>query len=283
MVTTTTDPPTVESGRVPWLLQRLDRIFPANPQAFMTGDQQTVHEIAKASDSMGGYLRELGDERMPSLDVLDFGCGWGGETLWLASRVRSVCGVDVDRKAVDQANAAVRAANAVNCRCEWSADGRLPFADGSFDAVLSTNVFEHVMDLDLAFHEIERVLKPGGSLLTRFGPLFYSPHGYHLYWACQVPYAHLLFGLDAIGTIRAVRGGSRVRPKSWRDLGLNGKRFDDYRRSVDAAGLEVVRFRPLAVKGLNTAASLPLVKDWFIFGIDCHVRRRIGNGARGQA
>jgi SAM-dependent methyltransferase len=273
MVTTTTEPSVEAPGHLPWLLQQLDRLFPANPQAFMTGDQQTVHEIAKASASMGGYLAELGQERMPSLEILDFGCGWGGETLWLASRVRSVCGVDVDRKAIEQAKAAVRASNAANCRCEWSADGRLPFADGSFDAVLSTNVFEHVMDLDLAFREITRVLKPGGSLLTRFGPLFYSPHGYHLYWACQVPYAHLLFGLDAIGTIRAARGGSRVRPRSWQDLGLNGKRFDDYRASVEAAGLEVVRFQPLAVKGLTTAASLPFVKDWFIFGIDCHVRR----------
>ena len=275
MVTFTTEPAAVESPRLPWLLLQLDRIFPANPQAFMTGNQQTVHEIAKASTSMGAYLAELGDQRIGSLDVLDFGCGWGGETLWLASRVRSVCGVDVDRRAIEQAKATVRASNAGNCRCEWSADGRLPFADASFDAVLSTNVFEHVMDLDLAFREIRRVLRPGGSLLTRFGPLFYSPHGYHLYWACQVPYAHLLFGLDAIGAIRAARGGSRVRPRSWQDLGLNAKRFDDYRASVDGAGLEIIRFQPLAVKGLTTAASLPFVKDWFIFGIDCHVRRPV--------
>ena len=265
--------PAIDSRRLPWLLQRLDRVFPPNPQAFMSSDQQTRHEVAKASASMGTYLAELGQSRMASLDILDFGCGWGGETLWLAGRVRSVCGVDVDRNAVSQAAAAVRASNSENCRFEWSEDGHLPFTDCSFDAVLSTDTFEHVMDLDLAFQEIARVLRPGGSLLTRFGPLFYSPHGYHLYWACQVPYAHLLFGLDAIGTIRAARGGSRVRPASWQDLGLNGKRFEDYRRSVDTAGLDVVRFNPIAVKDLTIAAGLPFVKDWFIFGVDCHVRR----------
>jgi SAM-dependent methyltransferase len=272
-MTTPAPSPAIDSLGLPWLLQRLDRLFPPNPRAFMSGDEQTRHEVAKASASMGSCLAELGESRLASLDVLDFGCGWGGETLWLAERVRTVCGVDVDRHAISQAAAAVRDSNSRNCRVEWSADGRLPFADGSFDAVLSTDTFEHVMDLDLAFQEIARVLKPGGHLLTRFGPLFYSPHGYHLYWACQVPYAHLLFGLDAIGTLRAVRGGSRVRPESWQDLGLSGNRFDDYRRSVVAAGLDIVRFEPIAVKGLTALAALPVVKDWFIFGIDCHVRR----------
>ena len=154
-----------------------------------------------------------------------------------------------------------------------SKDGRLPFGDRSFDAVLSTDTFEHVMDLDLAFSEIARVLRPGGSLLTRFGPLFNSPHGYHLYWACQVPYAHLLFGLRSIAAMRAGRGGSRERPSSWQDLGLNGKRFRDYAASVERAGLEIVRFRPVPVKGLKALASLPFVGDLLIFGIDCHVRR----------
>jgi len=185
-----------------------------------------------------------------------------------------VSGVDVDEKAIAYAREALAASALRNCRFEWSADGRLPFAEASFDAVLSTDTFEHVMDLDVAFSEIARVLKPGGSLLTRFGPLFNSPHGYHLYWACQVPYAHLLFGLDAIAAMRAARGGSSRRPASWQELGLNGLRFREYLASVERAGFEVVRFRPIPVKGLTRLAAAPVVGDLFIFGIDCHIRRR---------
>lgn len=260
--------------RIPLLLAVLDRLFPPNAGAFMSGDEQTQHEIVKADATMGSYLAELGAERVGSLDILDFGCGWGGETLWLAGRARSVCGVDVDEKAIAQARKASAASAVGNCRFEWSCDGRLPFADASFDAVLSTDTFEHVMDLDLAFSEIARVLKPGGSLLTRFGPLFHSPHGYHLYWACQVPYAHLIFGLDAIAAMRASRGGSAKQPASWRELGLNGRKFREYAASVERAGFEVVRFHPIPVRGLKRLAAAPVIGDLFIFGVDCHIRRR---------
>jgi SAM-dependent methyltransferase len=265
--------------RIPLLLAALDRLFPPNPGAFMSGDEQTRHEIVKADATMGSYLAELGAARIGELDILDYGCGWGGETLWLAQKARSVCGVDVDGKAIAQAQKACDVSGVTNCRFEWSSDGRLPFADASFDAVLSTDTFEHVMDLDLAFSEIARVLKPGGSLLTRFGPLFHSPHGYHLYWACQVPYAHLIFGLDAIAAMRANRGGSAKQPASWQELGLNGLRFRDYAASVERAGFEVVRFHPIPVKGLKRLAAAPLIGDLFIFGVDCHIRRPQGRKA----
>lgn len=253
-------------------LRFLDRIFPPNPRAFMSEEQQTEHEVVKASETMGAYLAELGS-RTHELDVLDFGCGWGGETLWLADRVHSVCGVDIDKNAVAQARKACEASAVSNCRFEWSEDGRLPFADASFDAVLSTDTFEHVMALDQAFREIFRVLKPAGSLLSRFAPLFYSPHGYHLYWACQVPYAHLLFGLDAIAMMRARRGGSHAHPASWQDLGLNGKRFDEYYASVRNAGFEIIRFKAIPGRRIAALAMLPVVKDLFISGVDCHVKR----------
>jgi len=256
---------------VPRLLEVLDRLFPPDPSAFMSDAQQTDHETAKATETMGTYLRELGEPS--TLDVLDFGCGWGGETMWVAGRVKSVCGVDVDRHAIAQARAALSGTSITNCRFEMSLDGRLPFPDASFDAVLSTDTFEHVMDLDLAFSEIARVLRPGGSLLTRFGPLFRSPHGGHLYWACQVPYAHLLFGIDAIVALRARRGGAHRAVHSWQDLGLNGKRFDDYHGAMLAAGFQPVRFDPIAVRGLTLVTRLKGLKDYFIFGIDCHVRR----------
>ena len=256
--------------RVPLLLKQLDRWFPPDPSTFLSPGEQTRHESVKATETMGSYLAELGDTR--HLDILDFGCGWGGETLWTAARVRSVRGVDVDSAAIAQANVALAESGVANCEFAWSADERLPFPDRTFDAVLSTDTFEHVMDLDLAFSEIARVLKPGGSLLTRFGPLFYSPHGGHLYWACQVPYAHLLFGVQAVAALRAHRGGSPRTIQSWQDLGLNGKRFEDYDRSVKKAGLEIVRLAPIPVRWTALAARIPFVKDLVIFGIDCHVR-----------
>jgi hypothetical protein len=75
--------------------------------------------------------------------------------------------------------------------------------------------------------------------------------------------------------MRAARGGSATTPQTWQDLGLNGKRFGEYYASVRRAGFEVVRFKAIPVKQLEVLTRLPLVKDLFIFGIDCHVRRPI--------
>ena len=42
----------------------------------------------------------------------------------------------------------------------------LSFSDASFDLVLCNELFEHVQDLDLAFREVARVLRPGGRLVA---------------------------------------------------------------------------------------------------------------------
>lgn len=58
----------------------------------------------------------------------------------------------------------------------------LPFRDGSLDAVLCTQVLEHVPDPGRAMGEIARVLKPGGRLLLSapfFYPLHDEPHDYY--------------------------------------------------------------------------------------------------------
>ncbi len=44
---------------------------------------------------------------------------------------------------------------------------RLPFADGSIECVFSFNTLEHVPDVELAFAEIDRVLRPGGYLVLK--------------------------------------------------------------------------------------------------------------------
>jgi SAM-dependent methyltransferase len=57
----------------------------------------------------------------------------------------------------------------------------LPFADASVDAVVCTEVFEHLIDPPAAAREIVRILKPGGRLIltTRFCfPLHDRPADY---------------------------------------------------------------------------------------------------------
>src|SRR4051794_22427767 len=57
---------------------------------------------------------------------------------------------------------------------------RLPFADAAFDFVASAQVLEHVQDHDVAFREMHRVLKPGGTSLHMFPPRWrlVEPHTY---------------------------------------------------------------------------------------------------------
>lgn len=60
----------------------------------------------------------------------------------------------------------------------------LPFADGEFEAILCSEVLEHLHTPEKAISEMERVLVPGGELIltTRFMfPLHDVPHDYFRY------------------------------------------------------------------------------------------------------
>jgi SAM-dependent methyltransferase len=59
---------------------------------------------------------------------------------------------------------------------EIAADGTLPVADAGFDAVLSTQVLEHVADPATYLAECARVLRPGGRmLLSTHGIMVFHP------------------------------------------------------------------------------------------------------------
>jgi SAM-dependent methyltransferase len=75
---------------------------------------------------------------------------------------------------------------------------RLAFADASFDLVVSLSTFEHVADVPGVLAEIRRALKPGGSALITFEPVWTCSYGHHLHHfgpvsALMPDWAHLLW------------------------------------------------------------------------------------------
>jgi SAM-dependent methyltransferase len=58
---------------------------------------------------------------------------------------------------------------------------RTPFRDGEFGAILLLSVLEHLHDVDAAFAEMRRMLRPGGHVALLFGPAWSCPYGHHIY------------------------------------------------------------------------------------------------------
>ncbi len=121
-----------------------------------------------------GHLHlEAGDR------ILDLGCGEGRHAIsaYLACDVESV-GIDLSWKDVritrDRFNEFEDRDNTRKSLSLSVASGfSLPFADGSFDKVICSEVLEHIPDYPAVLREILRVLKPGGIFgvsVPRFFP-----------------------------------------------------------------------------------------------------------------
>lgn len=97
--------------------------------------------------------------------VLDVGCGAGHASFVAAGQVARVMAYDLSAKmlAVVSETAAARGLSNIDT-CQGSAE-KLPFADASFDRVISRYSAHHWHDVGLALREIKRVLKPGGSFI----------------------------------------------------------------------------------------------------------------------
>ena len=109
-------------------------------------------------------------EGMQDGRLLDVGCGPGNITLKIARRLPRFLVVGLDRSA-NMVRAARRAAAELEMESrvtfQQAHASRIPFADGSFDIVLSNSVMHHLASPLKSFEEMLRVAKPDGAIMVR--------------------------------------------------------------------------------------------------------------------
>ena len=111
--------------------------------------------------------------------VLDIGCGEGRHSLGLyVDREVNAIGIDLSTEDLKIAKSRIKDFTVTDTNKSSCAFGvgdiqSLPFKDNAYDAVICSEVLEHLESLDNAVSEIVRVLKPGGVLavsVPRFIP-----------------------------------------------------------------------------------------------------------------
>lgn len=128
------------------------------------GQKRRLNMIASAA----------GEKRMRG-NILDNGCGVGLYVEYLDSYGGKVYGLEYDFPRAQQASS--RSKLIVSAAGE-----RLPYADNSFDLILSHEVIEHVNDDAIAIREMVRILRLNGRLAL-FCPNWGYPFETHgIYW-----------------------------------------------------------------------------------------------------
>lgn len=100
--------------------------------------------------------------------VLDYCCGDGDNAIGMARLHHAARAVGIDISDISIENARRRASGAgLAARTEFFVGDaeKTPFPDATFDIVLCSGVLHH-LDVNVAFPELARILKPGGKILA---------------------------------------------------------------------------------------------------------------------
>jgi ubiquinone/menaquinone biosynthesis C-methylase UbiE len=117
-----------------------------------------------AEDSLGALIGLCAPK--PSTVALDVACGTGIVTLALAPHVKSIRGQDIVPAMLARAGARARELGRTNVGWDQGDSAALPYADATFDLVVTRFSFHHLLEPVAALREMKRVCKTGGRVVV---------------------------------------------------------------------------------------------------------------------
>ena len=141
---------------------RLEREREFHDRVFADETRAPVRRFYTVTESMRRWYAAELTRRAEGASVLEYGCGPGSQAYLLAEHGATVTGIDLSPVAIDMARERGERAG-----LEESLDFRvmdaehLDLPDASFDVVCGSGILHH-LDLDRAYAELARVLRPGG-------------------------------------------------------------------------------------------------------------------------
>jgi len=131
------------------------RSFAPQAEAYLTS---RVHATGRDLELLAEAISET-----PDAKVLDLGCGAGHASFAAASSAGEVVAYDLTDSMLRVVERAAADRGLTNIRTVQGSVEKLPFANASFDWVISRYSAHHWRNLDFAMTEIARVLKPAGQ------------------------------------------------------------------------------------------------------------------------
>jgi len=154
-----------------------------------------------------------------------------------------------------------------NCRVYRGDIRKTNFKDNYFDAMVSSAVFEHVHNLDVALDEMYRILKPGGVLYSHHGPMWSGSYGHHLwtryggkpytYWDFILPpHCHLLMKPEEVLEICLAKtnnpeASQKIVKYVYESTDQNQLMYEDYERIIKASKFEILVMKGYDVPELS--------------------------------
>jgi SAM-dependent methyltransferase len=203
----------------------------ANPATF----DPKAYQDWRSRELVNQYTRHFSTADLAGKDVLDFGCGEGDLSFFVATLpVASVTGVDVEAARIESANARLaqlrlQVAPRFCCAKDTQA---IDLPDQSIDLILCFDVLEHVMSYQTIVPEWRRVLRPRGRVFIWWVPWFH-PYGPHIESLVPLPWAHVLWSdRTLIKTCARIYDMPQFKPRSW-DLDDSGQKKPNKWRTLD--------------------------------------------------